>query len=515
MALTKVHTRMIEGDSVSVKDYGATGDGVTDDVVAIQAAMDSGASDIYFPNGTYLVSTPLYAKSAHTQNLTIRGEGRTNTYIAPMAVDISDATVNINAIFINQHNNGKLSFSNIRFWSGVGFTGNAIYAKEGGGDDGSCQAVFSGSIQDCWFSLANTNGGYFKGALNNYFVTNNVFEGAKSCFILKGIGNADIHFKSNTVYNCYDQFIDASQDTNAKNHITIAGIHQYGTFRGSLIKADNANQWNISDINVQADNASATDIGLFDFKDSDHINVNNFIIKSASSGTIANAIILEGTTAKFSNGFISGAAEGIQLKGTAIVNLTFSSVTIKDSTTHAFCNHEDLTAGDIYINNCDWSNSEGSSYVDTVAGAYNLTINNSRFLNAGYPSGSAGNRTLALSTSGNVNLYNCEIGRDDATAAASYYINANGSGDLVLTNCRYTSMAAPIGNTLGTQDVLYAGGIGELYRQYYATAAPTSGTWNKGDSVMNGNPSAGGTAGWICVTAGTPGTWKTFGTISA
>lgn len=506
---------MIDGASANVKDFGATGDGVTDDVVAIQAAMDSGASDIYFPNGIYNVSTPLYAKSAHTQNLTIRGEGRTNTYIAPAAVDISDDTVNVNAIFINQHNNGKLSFSNIRFWSALGFTGNAIYAREGGGDDGSCQVIFSGSIQDCWFSLASTNGGYFKGGINNYFVKNNVFESAKSCFILEGIGNADLHFQNNTVYRCYDNFINASQDTNAKNHITIAGLHQYGTYRGPLIKADNASQWNISDVLVQADNDSATDIGLFEFKDSDHINVNNFVITSVSSGTIGNAIILEGTSAKFSNGFISSATEGIQLNGTAAANLTFGSVTIKDSSTSAFCNHEDLTSGDIYINNCDFSNSGASSYVDTVAGAYNLTINNSRFLNAGYPSTAAGNRTLQFSTSGNVNLYNCEIGRDDATAIAAYYINANGTGDLVLTNCRYTSMAAPTSNTMGTQGVLYAGGIGGLYRQYYATAAPVSGTWKKGDSVMNGNPSAGGTAGWICTTAGTPGTWKTFGTIAA
>jgi parallel beta-helix repeat protein len=43
-------------ESVSVKDFGATGDGTTDDTTAIQAAIDSG-STVYFPDGTYLVST--------------------------------------------------------------------------------------------------------------------------------------------------------------------------------------------------------------------------------------------------------------------------------------------------------------------------------------------------------------------------------------------------------------------------------------------------------------------------
>jgi parallel beta-helix repeat protein len=47
------------------------------------------------------------------------------------------------------------------------------------------------------------------------------------------------------------------------------------------------------------------------------------------------------------------------------------------------------------------------------------------------------------------------------------------------------------------------------------TAAPTTGSYDAGAIWLNDLPSAGGFVGWVCVTTGTPGTWKTFGAISA
>lgn len=47
------------------------------------------------------------------------------------------------------------------------------------------------------------------------------------------------------------------------------------------------------------------------------------------------------------------------------------------------------------------------------------------------------------------------------------------------------------------------------------TAAPTTGTWGVGDICWNTTPTASGKIGWVCITAGTPGIWKGFGTIDA
>jgi hypothetical protein len=47
------------------------------------------------------------------------------------------------------------------------------------------------------------------------------------------------------------------------------------------------------------------------------------------------------------------------------------------------------------------------------------------------------------------------------------------------------------------------------------TAAPTAEAHHRGEIRWRSDPSASGFAGWICTASGTPGTWKTFGAISA
>lgn len=56
---------------------------------------------------------------------------------------------------------------------------------------------------------------------------------------------------------------------------------------------------------------------------------------------------------------------------------------------------------------------------------------------------------------------------------------------------------------------------GEPGEVFSATAAPADGTWARGDVVWNSEPSAGGAPGWVCVTAGTPGTWKAMADLAA
>lgn len=53
---------------------------------------------------------------------------------------------------------------------------------------------------------------------------------------------------------------------------------------------------------------------------------------------------------------------------------------------------------------------------------------------------------------------------------------------------------------------------GEVLRQ---PAAPTTGSWALGTSVLTSAPAAGAAPGWTCVAAGAPGTWKAMSPLAA
>jgi len=77
-----------QGLVISVKDYGAKGDGVTDDTANIQRAMQSNAL-IFFPSGNYLVSKPIRLQVLKNVHIWATGAILTNTTLTNHCFEIS------------------------------------------------------------------------------------------------------------------------------------------------------------------------------------------------------------------------------------------------------------------------------------------------------------------------------------------------------------------------------------------------------------------------------------------
>lgn len=78
-------------------------------------------------------------------------------------------------------------------------------------------------------------------------------------------------------------------------------------------------------------------------------------------------------------------------------------------------------------------------------------------------------------------------------------------------------LKAKPGAKAGFDQGFYVGGAFRVFTGA-ATAPPTSGTWARGDRLLNTAPSPGGWAGWICTAASSTqnpaGVWKGFGAIA-
>jgi hypothetical protein len=140
----------------NVKDYGAKGDGTTDDTAAIQNAFDNAVGTLLFPAGTYKVTGTGAAALTLSKKLDIVGIDPRWSYIRG---DSLGATTDVIRIAFNS-NGGN---TDVRNWT---FTGMRIAANASGrhamwfGDQTTYFPILTSKVTNCNLLGYPTNGGY-------------------------------------------------------------------------------------------------------------------------------------------------------------------------------------------------------------------------------------------------------------------------------------------------------------------------------------------------------------------
>jgi len=461
MPLTKVSYSMITGAPVNVFDY-MTAAQIADVLantyaenvtVPVQAALDSGAKSIYFPAGTYKVST-LTVPSTVRQ---IAGVGANRAEATNLRFDTGQTLTN--GVLISTGCSG-LAVSGLHLQFRTGSYTNGIFID----NDNHFQTWINVTTDD------SVNPGTYRVA-NHWRLDNNCF--------------------SNTFYHCGAWGPD--------------NVNVYGITIGSVGNSLDFYTCRFihCGIGVYLPGTSCEQINFF-------------------GGEIASNVTY---------GVHIGDTGGTSAAGLEALN--FYGVYFEDSPTYIYQNCPDMKG--LNIIGCRTSETAWNSLVKLNQATYTVKIFGGSYIRAGGGTGyliDVNNKLIVDATIDNPYMFSSSAYINQGNYQVWYRTNRIGSSPGQISyetqgveaqkdfNTAY-SYAGKILDTyygnatyFATQergqsvvwDAVVPGGGGSLFTTY---------AFKRGDVVWNNAATAGGVAGWMCITAGTPGTWKAMANIAA
>jgi hypothetical protein len=578
------------GGYVNVKDYGAVGDGVTDDTAAIQAALDAAAAaggEVVVPRGVYLISDTLSILSY----VLLRGEGEGSVLRLSLAAAAWQPTgtkaavtmlgavgAGLRDVLIDgqgaaRTEDRKLSqvvvlaaaqrcvVERVVFWD-VGqptssSSGSAllVVAQDQAGDWGDPGPLAVGAatdnvVRDCRFinpgpaklafAIRVSTNFSAKRPLSDYvnraernLIENCLFSGDWDWNIVELAGGGTVH---NTVRG---------------NHLTGHSLTAIDLDKGASYNAVEGNTVEaLAKTAAYATDSAKRFSAIQDHgSGSDYLNVANIITRNTlrdidgagdtSTGTSAIGVeyatasqithnIVEGVRNSGGGAFavyLGAGSSGTLVEANALsgskVGVYSSSVTTPASLRIA---GNDVAASDsavslqpasgsiagVVVSGNTLATSDPTKFVVSLGAQLSAPILDSNAINGGIDGVRVGSANAVLRG----NVFRSAAGRSIrvGSTATLPLIMGNVSispalGDMVIES------GADAPSLVGNQ--FRGGQWAQGPRIMFGSAAPTAGAYMSGDVVWNTAPAAGAPPGWMCTTAGSPGTWKAMANLAA
>jgi hypothetical protein len=380
---TGAQTRSVEAklqESVSVKDFGAVGDGVTDDTAAIQAAIDATGGGLFFPEGTYAV-TPVsgqnYCLLIDAKTIHLYGN---NSTISMATTDVKQAL--------------RIQDSNNFVVSGLSFVGSGTNGSDGGQGLLQLYQCDNVVIENCIIKNSNCDGLAMALCLN-ITVSNCIFDNcSKSSLylnqstgaslsgnIIKNIGG---HLVSSTIVGAGVQ-ISGNTDCSVIGNSIIDGLgmgilcNQSGTtapkrniISGNTVKGiTNPTNINVSSgirlSNSATDKACATVVeGNF----AQGCSIYNFYIENHNGAKISDNTSVESDR----SGFVISTASDVTFQNNTAINTNTSNT----SGQHAFylinSASNVIGGGNRAVNSPSFATSYGAHDISDATGNANRVV---------------------------------------------------------------------------------------------------------------------------------------------
>lgn len=558
---------------VSVKDFGAVGDGVTDDTVAIQAAAtNSGA--IYFPEGSYLINAAISVPSntyLYAENATVTQSTAAGTHAFTIAGDnvtIDGLTIvgpnsgGGSAVFALNRNNPVVKNCKVQNWLyGIQLRGcknwvvqdNRIWG-------GTYDSVAASDIFIYGASGTTSN----RGIVTGNFCLSNTDVGIS---VDTNSGDKETVISNNVVYPLQSDGVTPLADANNRRRYGIAvgyngTVASRAVISGNVVRDVpysgiymNAAAIPAGDVSITGNNVSRCGFGTLYPADSslragiwcnggaDTITGNVVTDCSFAGIKVAPDYVYSSTNqprAVISSNNVSRTAgpgiwltnrpHGYLVTGNRIVNSTgagiqYESTTADGGNCHFVGNHIDTN-----------TTNQGGIIAANSLGGYDCSVTGNKIngidntTNAAFNAGiwfdgvvHCSNNTITKYYTGincgtaiNARTVNLKCSGNTISDCA-FGIGAPGTGPWLITDNTFKNITTLECSGSAWQGAFYrASGVagfggGAIY--VADTAAPTAGTWAVGDHCAKTNPAIGQPKGWFCTVAGTPGTWTSEGNL--